>query len=232
MNHVIIDRKAPDEVKSNLSNNGYNIIESISIPSLYPAISSHPDIQICPIGPQVFVASPESYPYYQKELPQFTILKGDTVLKGTYPYDIAYNIAIVGNLAIHNTKYTDPIVAKACQDRNIHFLSVSQGYTRCNTVLLQDAIITSDPSIYQAAISHQIDCLKIENDPAIFLEGFSYGFLGGCCGMMDLHTLSVCGNIRLHRNYAAIKDFCQKHQTSIKCLYDGHILDIGGILYF
>jgi len=231
-NIVILDKKAPNEVKEYFIKAGVKIVETVVIDSLYPAISSHPDIQICKVVGDIFVAAPEVYDYYKNALPDCQVLKGESALSGTYPYDIAYNIAIKGKIAFHKATYTDPVVARICKANAISILDVKQGYSKCNIAFAGDGIITSDASIYRVALDNKIDALLIENDPSILLDNFPYGFIGGAGGTLDENSWGICGDIRRHKNFEQIIKFCNNHKTSIKCLYDGHILDIGSILYF
>ncbi len=231
--YAVMDKKMPIAAKEALKNLGCTLIESVKIPSLYPAIESHPDIQLCQVDAHTFVAAPEVYSYYSRRLAGCKVLKGDTFLKGTYPLDIAYNVTIFENKVWHHPSNTDPVILRECATRGMEFIPVAQGYARCNMALISGGVITSDPSIYQASLLAHVDCLKIEEDPFVILEGFSHGFLGGACGFIKKNfTLTVCGDITRHKNYSDILAFCQKHHTKILSLCTGHILDIGSILYF
>ena len=93
-------------------------------------------------------------------------------------------------------------------------------------------MITADPSIYSAALNAGLDALFINNpDGAIRLDGYSCGFIGGASGVCK-NTVYFSGDISLHPNGKAIRDFCQKHKKAVLSLSKEPLCDIGSILFF
>jgi hypothetical protein len=78
------------------------------------------------------------------------------------------------------------------------------------------------------------NCSKLEKielpEGVIELDGYGYGFIGGACAMFD-NTLYFCGNIELHPDFEAIRDFCEAHGVALCSLSDGKLYDVGGILF-
>lgn len=72
---------------------------------------------------------------------------------------------------------------------------VNQGYTRCATaVVAKDAIITMDLGIRALAQFLGIDVLLVHEEN-VFLDGYDYGFLGGCCGLIDKNVVAFTGKL-------------------------------------
>jgi dihydroorotate dehydrogenase len=82
----------------------------------------------------------------------FRLIEGKTVLSDSYPGNIAYNAARVGNYAIHNFRYTDPLLKDMLEKTGVEFINVKQGYSKCSICIVdQNRIITSDKGIEKAA---------------------------------------------------------------------------------
>ena len=64
----------------------------------------------------------------------------------------------------------------------------------------------------------------------IQLDGYDYGFIGGCCGFIDKNTLVFSGNVKLHKNYEDIKAFAGNYKVDVVSLSNEMLYDIGGIL--
>ena len=78
-------------------------------------------------------------------------------------------------------------------------------------------------------LQNKIDVLQISAGD-IELDGYAYGFIGGCCGFIDKSTLAFSGNISLHRDFADIRDFAGNYHIKLHSLTNGKLYDIGGIL--
>lgn len=228
---VIIDCRADDETVKSLSELNLTIIPTTKLDCVYDAIASHADIQIHYLGKDTFVCAPEVYDYYNNALPQgFTLIKGSKVLSATYPNDIAYNAAAVGNNLICNSRSTAIEILRvySCKGRSI--LSVNQGYAKCSTCVVgANAIITADTGIAEIAKSNGIDVLEITQGH-IELKGMDYGFIGGATGLIEKNVLAFNGEVSTHLDGEIIKNFCKKHNVEIKELKNGSMTDIGSII--
>ncbi len=233
MKGVIVDRNAPEELKQFFRDKKYHIVESALIPQLYPAVCTHPDMQLCQISRQVFISAPECFSYYRSQLPGCIIIKGERPIHSTYPGDAAYNAAVYGKIAFHCPKCTDPVVKQYFLGNDIQLISVKQGYSKCNICFLNaDALITSDPSIQMAAERRGIRVLKLQNSSAIELKGFQYGFFGGASGKIGKNELVICGDLKTHPEWISIYHFCLENRICPVSAYHGPIQDIGSILEF
>lgn len=233
MKGVVMDRSAPIELFQFFHEKGYQIVESCHIPQLYPAVRTHPDMQLCRINANTFISAPDCYTYYQTAMPNCKIIKGERPIACVYPGDAAYNAAVYGKIAFHSENCIDPVVKQYFLGNDIHFIPVKQGYSKCNTCFLSEtSLITSDHSIQKEAEKWGIQVLKIQNSPKIELKEFAYGFIGGATGRLSSDELIVCGDIKIHPDYQAIHSFCYKNRVKITSAYRGSIIDIGSILEF
>ncbi len=223
---VIADYRISEDSLQTLKKLGVEVILSCEIPALYDAVKGHPDMMIHHLGGNRFVTAPEAYEHFSKALPDSNIIQGSKTLNGKYPYDIAYNAASVGDKLICRADCT---AAEILSEYN-NIISVKQGYSKCSIcVVAENAIITSDSSIYKTAVSNGIDVLKI-CDGYIRLKGMSYGFIGGASGLISKDMLAVNGNINTHPDSKLISDFCGKYGVAVVSLNSGEIEDIGSII--
>ena len=229
---ALIDKRITKDMKAKLNDLNINIIESTPCIETYDAINCHPDITILKINDNNIIVAPNVYDYYSKKLCPlgFNIIKGNSLIKSKYPYNIAYNVAIFGKYAIHNLKYTDKKVLEFLDKNNFTKINVKQGYCKCSICIVdENSIITSDEGIYKEVIKHDIDCLLIEKGH-IDLFDLSYGFIGGCSGLISKDDLIFFGDISKHPNYNEIKKFVESKNKNIISLSDEKLLDLGSLI--
>ena len=209
-----------------------NCIPTMELPILSASLSTHADLQICHVGENILVASPEVHAYYKEKLTPmgFLVLCGETKVGCTYPQDAAYNVARIGNAAFHNLRFTEPCIIEACKKMGIRMVHVEQGYAKCAVVPIGDnALITADGGIARAARAEKMDVLEILPGH-ITLSGFSYGFIGGAMALMSENTAYCTGSLRNHPSKMEIFSFLKKYGIKIE---EGSIpipIDIGSIL--
>lgn len=184
-----------------------HIIEKTGL--TYEPVSSHPDIYMCSLGPggPIFFGDPKQ-------------------IGSSYPENILFNAACTGTYFIHNLKHTCPSLLKAADGCNrIH---VSQGYTKCNIVLVdQTSIITSDKGIFNAC-RKELDVLLIRPGH-VKLRRFPYGFLGGASGRIGSEVL-FNGNLELHPDFEGITAFIRQRGLTPVYFTQYPLEDIGSIL--
>ena len=227
MKYIIADKRFPIPAAEKLIQIG-KVLWLEPHKTAYREISGHPDIYITQCGDTLIVVPDISSQFLQQlknfRIP-FNVGKKETGFQ--YPETSSYNALIDEICLIHNLKYTDPSILDAC----IHLkqIHVNQGYTRCNCISLgKTSYITSDKGIEKTLLHHGFEVLYI--DPSeIILEGFSHGFIGGCCGIFD-KTLLVCGNPDYMKDGKSFRDFVLKQDISIVELYDGPMVDTGSII--
>ena len=77
------------------------------------------------------------------------------------------------------------------ENEGLNVINVNQGYSGCSVCVINDsAIITDDESIFTAAQNFLNDVLLIQKG-SIRLNGYNYGFIGGCCGKISKNKLST-----------------------------------------
>lgn len=176
----------------------------------YKPVCSHPDLYLCSLG----IRGP--------------IFSGSAKNLGPrYPENIRYNAACTGRYFIHNLKYTAPELSEAASRfTKIH---VSQGYTKCNTVIVDEtSIITSDQGIYKACFG-RLDVLLIQPGH-VCLQDFPYGFLGGASGRVE-DSLVFNGNLEAHPDFKKIQNFILTRSLELVYFKEYPLEDIGSILW-
>lgn len=225
---VLIDFRAA-EAEKGLEKLGIKVHKTPELNIAYPSICGHPDILFHQLDSLTAVTVPQAAVYFQNIFPENKIISGNQI-SGTYPFNIAYNIARIDNIAFHNVKYTDKTIIEYYMKNNIKLIDISQGYAKCSVCIVsKNSLITSDRKIAEAALCNGIDALLIRTG-YIKLKGFPYGFIGGASGLISGEILVFNGNIQAHPDFKEIKYFCKKHNVDILSLHDGVLEDIGSII--
>ncbi|MGL5328666.1 MAG: DUF6873 family GME fold protein [Peptostreptococcaceae bacterium] len=229
---ALVDTRITSDMECALNNLNISIIKSSECSNTYSAIKYHPDISVCKLNDNNIVVAPNVYNYYNNELKKhgFNVIKGDSVIQNKYPYNIHYNIAILGKFAIHNFKYTDKKILNYLKTNNFELIDVKQGYSKCSICIVDDnSIITSDEGICDKVKEYNIDCLLIEKG-FIDLFDMNYGFIGGCSGLISDKDLAFFGNIKTHPNHEDILNFISSKNKNVICLSNDNLLDLGSII--
>ncbi|NLP00381.1 MAG: hypothetical protein GX386_08845 [Clostridiaceae bacterium] len=221
-----------EEILNSLKESGTDIIFTEPHPSLPSPLSYHADMQMVNVSEGVFVYAPGVSEKMLEKLKKlgFELIRGSVTLKNYYPFDVAYNCAVVGENAFLNPRYTDPIVLELLVKNNIRLNPVKQGYAKCSTaVVSEEAIITADLQIYRKAVDAGLDALLIQPQKNIILKGYDYGFIGGCSGLISDKEIAFFGDISTLENGDAISKFCTKHGKEAISLAKGYLVDLGGL---
>jgi hypothetical protein len=230
---VILDARAPQEMKDMLNKHGITIVQTLAHPDVYSSVAYHPDIMLHHVIDNIVVYAPNTPEKLLTDLNEIglNMIKGETFLRSKYPNTIAYNIARVGKYAFHNTKYTDPVVKELLNKYGIQMVNVNQGYSKCLTCVVdQNSIITSDMEIYRNATAVGLDVLLIEPDSTIKLEPFDMGFIGGATGLIGKNKLALAGDLKFHKNSEQIMKFLSLKDVHMVMLNDDMLLDLGSII--
>jgi len=151
-------------------------------------------------------------------------------LSEQYPSDIALNCARVGKKLICNSNYASPEILDYCNKNNIEIIDVPQGYAKCSVCIVnENAIITEDTSIKIKCEQKGIDVLLVKKGH-VTLQGFDYGFIGGCSALISANKLAFFGNIELHPDYKNIKSFLNNYNIVPISISNIKLTDIGGII--
>lgn len=223
-----ISAQAGDSIKK-LNNLGIKTIGIKPYNALPDPVNSHADLQILHMGINDIFCQNEHLCTGEFKS-NFNIKKIQALAGNSYPDDVRLNCAIIGNKIICNTKTIAREILEYAELNGLTIINVNQGYTKCSICIINDnAIITDDKSIYSAAGKFLNDALFISKG-SIGLNGYGYGFIGGCCGKIDKNKIVFNGAIESHKDYKQIIDFLSRN--SIECieLHQNPLYDIGGIL--
>ena len=208
VSEVMISDYKP-EFKSELERMGIKVTVPKAIENIRGSERYHADMSVLHIGGNQFLYAAELNEQVTAEQPLL-------------------NICIFGNNVICNTKTAyKPALEMLKNKRIIH---TNQRYAKCCCAVIgENAVITSDNGIYKICLANQIDVLKISVGD-ILLDGYAYGFIGGCCGLIAKDTLAFSGNVKLHKDFANMRDFARDHHIELYSLTNEKLYDIGGIL--
>jgi len=227
---AIIDPRLPAECVISLKKSGFQTITAPFCNLVDAPISGHPDIQMFIHENNLFV-HPDIAPTFLKKVERYlNIIQCPTRLTNIYPGDIPYNIACTGKFALHKRNSTDPVILKYFTDNEIDIFETKQGYSKCSTLIVDDAsIITSDKSIDAAARFAGIDSLLISQG-YIDLPGYNYGFIGGASGRY-LNTIYLTGSLGSHPDREHIEIFIESKKMHLNILTKQKTYDSGSIFF-
>lgn len=207
-------------------------VEICLVPSLayLPlGISSHSDIQLLPVGRGTLFYCAEQV-FDKSVLDLFPQKIPVSITDGSYPHDSVLNAAVVGNNVICNSRVIAPQVLSELMHFGYNIINVKQGYSKCSVCVLSDnAIITDDIGIYKAA-QNVINDVTFVSKNSVLLEGFNYGFIGGCCGKISADTIVFNGSIESHKDANIIIDSLARNGLNAVELPHKRLEDIGGII--
>ncbi len=218
---IIGDSRLPVEIRQELQLMG-DFFGLSSSGIVYPAICGHPDVFLHKTPDKLIVA-----PNAPKDLVNKLIEKnvkvsfGEKELGFSYPATAFYNATFSRDTIFCNQKIVDKSIIAAHLDKKIqHF---NQGYVACNLLVGKHSLLTSD-----LGISQKTDALFFPPED-IELEGVKHGFIGGACSIWH-EQLLVFGTLRKLKSSEILYRFCDENQLYIKELYDGPLIDGGGLV--
>lgn len=196
-------------------------------------IAHHVDLKVLHLLENTFVVDYSALSLIDKmKKAQANVTLSSNAITSPYPNDCALNSVIIGKSAFVCEKATDKKVISFLKENSYDIIWVKQGYTKCSVLPInENAFITDDVAICQKGQENGFDCLFVEKGD-VFLDGFDYGFIGGCAGLIDKNHLLFFGDISKHRNFASIELFLQKHGCVFDYISDFPLTDIGSIVPF
>lgn len=211
MKTVYLSARAGDELKKYLTEKGYSLKLVSNREETFGVLGSHPDMFYCKMGKSLVASDPSK-------------------LGDKYPQDIKFNAVCLDKYFIHNLKYTDPELLQMAKDMGLKLVDIKQGYTKCNTVIVDGtSVITSDDGIAKALSGEKdLNLLKISGGN-VKLEGFEYGFLGGASGRVG-DEIIFNGNLSAHPDFESICKFIESRNLAVKWFPDYPLEDIGTII--
>ena len=224
---VAISEAAGESIQK-LTQAGLQCIPIRPHPHLPAAINTHADLQMFHM--ELFDIFADEYLFDSFHEEPFQLQFIPETLGARYPEDVRLNVIRLGRRLICNPKTVSQAILREAQKRGLEIVAVNQGYTKCSICCLnENVIISDDPSIYQSA-QFFCDDLLLVSKGSIQLSGFNYGFLGGCCGLLDRDLIGWNRKIETHDDAEEILTFLKKHRFRSVNLNDGPLTDIGGIL--
>lgn len=217
------------EATKKLTDLGIKVIQIPINPALPLPVNSHADLQLLHLGKNnIFVQHEHLFAgELQKKL---NIVKIKKEPGNKYPDDVRLNCAFIGNNLICNAKTIAHEILDFAENNEFNIINVNQGYSRCSICIInENAIITDDESIFTAAGNYLNDALLVSKG-SIGLNGYNYGFIGGCCGKINKDKIAFNGRIESHSDCNQIIDFLNKHNIECIELSNERLTDIGGIL--
>ncbi len=194
-------------------------------------INTHPDLVMTIIDDTLVIDENANKKIFEQlDALDIPYVIGNSRLASFYPMDIAYNAVVTKDFFLHNLEYTNSLLLQHSKNTNKTVIPVKQGYTKCSTVVVNDTtLITSDLGIYNAAKDH-MNILLIEAG-AVILEGYDYGFLGGCSACFE-DTIVFHGDLSKHPDYLKIKAFVEAAQKNLVYFEEFPLTDIGSIFVY
>lgn len=229
MKYAIVDYRTSKEEILNLKKLGCEVLVCPPSSILYEAVCGHPDMLLHIVNSKNIIVQKDMDTGFIDTLKnlQLHITFSENNLGSTYPYDIILNSVNLPNLFIHNIKYTDPKLLEMVNDKKI--INVKQGYTKCSTAIVsQNAAMTSDTTIANVLSRENIDVLLLPSGD-ILLPGLNYGFIGGCCGLLDKKLLAFYGDLNYYAYGKEVMEFLKKHSVEPVFLKKGKLIDRGSL---
>lgn len=150
-------------------------------------------------------------------------------IKPGYPFEAALNCFIADNKLFCNPSVISGELLNYSVKNGYKTVRLRQGYSKCACAVAGDnAVITEDRGTAEILKKNGIDVLIIKSGE-VCLPGFSYGFIGGA-SFYDSRKKAVYffGDIKKHKSYNEILDFCNRHGSSIEALgAQEELLDLG-----
>lgn len=229
MKYAIIDFRTTEEEKCTLTNLGYKILICPPSQLLYEAVCGHPDMLLHIIDRKTIMVHKDMDKNFVETLKNinFDVIFSINSLKDTYPEDIILNSISLPELFIHNLKYTDANLLSYMKNKT--FINVKQGYTKCSTAIVsKTSVMTSDKTIAKALLKENIDVLLLPPGD-ILLPGLNYGFIGGCCGLLDQNSMAFCGDLNCYAFGEEVLNFLKKYDVKPIFLKKGKLIDRGSL---
>lgn len=234
---IIVDSRMREIEKKCLSTLDNNIFTIPMLNNVYDEISSHVDIYFSKIEDNLIIEKIMYNRIKEKLLKEnIQVIQGDKCVKTPYPYDILYNVCIIGNNAIHNFKYTDKKIIEIINKNGFNKINIKQGYSNCSIAVIDDnSAIVNDKAIAKKLQENGINTLYIDKklDIKLLNKKGNYskmsGFIGGAIARVN-ENIIVFGDLNKIDDENKIRQFITKRNLNIIEFKGYDVIDYGGII--
>ena len=151
-------------------------------------------------------------------------------VKSPYPSEVKLNAKVFGNSIFCNSNHIADEVRCFANENGYSIIHCNQGYAACSTFKINDnAAITDDESVFKALSDNGVDCLLVSRG-SVSLDGYDFGFIGGCGGMISNDIAVFAGSLESHADGKRIIEFMNKFGVRTINLFDGSLIDFGGFV--
>ncbi len=228
MTYFLINERFPAEYRACLSKYG----EVLPVPpfaALDFPVSAHPDMLAVNVSGTLFVHAENAALCALLREHNIPFCEVSAKAGKAYPADVALNLFTVGKLLFACEKYASAEVLAFARENGYKVVNVRQGYAKCSTMVLGDAVVTADTGIYKAAVAHGVDTLLISHGH-VGIEKYDTGFIGGASGTLCAGKVCVFGALGAHPDGEKIRAFALSHGVEVADLGVGPLFDYGGIV--
>ncbi len=228
MTYFLINSRFPDEYRDKISVFG----KCLPVPEFglldFP-VNAHPDMQAVNIMGRLFIHRENTALASLLTSHGINFCTVNDKVGALYPNDISLNLFSVRNRLFANTAHASAQVLEYAEKNGFRLCNVKQGYAKCSSMTLGDAIVTADTSIHKSAASEGIQSLLIRPG-SIGIEKYDTGFIGGASAEIAPNKIAVFGDILSHPDGENILAFAKERGADILSLGGGALFDYGGIV--
>ena len=231
---LIADPRTPDDEVREIESLGFKVVAAESLDFLYEGVKGHPDLQFAPVGDRLVCHRGISTAKL-RELQGHGIecVPSVSALALPYPGHVILNASIGGGALIHRTDITDGALLEEAIRQGLRLIDVRQGYGRCSTSFIGDRCFATNDSGVAAALSENGFRVFFSPYGDVELEGFDYGFLGGCLSMVRSGSdrlVIVSGNLNEYVMGGELREFILSSGAIPVEVGKGRLKDRGSVL--
>lgn len=231
MNKYIIISNQNRGISSYLAKQGFKLIYTDCVNDFIDYEQQHADMQCLAFDNTVFVLKNATDLLLRLKQLDVQVIETLKSAKGTYPKNILLNALVIGRNIVGKINSLDSVVVEYAKRNGYNLINVNQGYTACSCCKIsENAVITTDNSIYKALSYTDIDVLKISSNDIVLdkAKRGESGFIGGASCRIDDNTILFFGDITKHNDFESINSFLSKHRVSYDYIKNLSLTDIGG----
>ena len=229
---AICSQMIPKAAANSLLRRGFEILLLPPHPSLPEPVACHADMITSLVDGALLFDKiySETYPGTVREIKEKSRCRAVTTegsVGGRYPSDCFFNVAAGKSAALGHVQ-SSRTLRRYIEESGRVFIPVKQGYAACSSIVAEDALITADKGIADAAKDF-FDVLQIAPG-GVILEPYDSGFIGGASGF-DGENVYFVGDLSTHPDGERIRRFLEDRSLNCVSLMSGELLDIGGIKF-